>query len=117
MFNSFLEVNDIPNNGKVLARISDNVLDEEDWTPFEIEIKDGVVVRVDNDDPYYLSMVGWTTTELAKWTQYDSTGQHPEAYHELSVIDNYDMCPDCGMSNGDHIMACSSLTDEMWNRR
>lgn len=42
------------------VRISNNVLDEEDWPVYELRFAD-----------------------VAQWSHYDATGQHPETYHEV----------------------------------
>jgi hypothetical protein len=86
MFNSF--VSDLKSNGLVCMRISDDVLDEENWGIDGLTIEDGVVVRQLHLSKGAYTMpdvVGWTTKQLMEWTQYDATGSHPEQYHELSI--------------------------------
>jgi len=86
-FKSFVNVEEISMSGLILARISDNVLEEGDWTTVLLAVEGGVVVGIDLciKGAYAETgvHVGMTIEELAKWSQYDPTGQHPENYYEL----------------------------------
>jgi len=87
-----------PHFDKVKVRISDNVLDDEDWTVYELEfavvkgrsstgapITRTMVVnqRLVNQGVYGDDIVGRDLERLALWLSYDSTGSHPEQYHEI----------------------------------
>lgn len=76
---------DIPRNGCVFARVSDNVLESYRFIPFLITISNGVVTEVAGLDFWHRLVLGWDVNELAEWTHHDSTGQHPETFHELFV--------------------------------
>ncbi len=70
-------------------RISDNVLDEEDWPIREILIRDGVIVNVlDVHHGVYswgetTPTIGWDLERLCEWLDFDPTGSHPENWHEI----------------------------------
>jgi hypothetical protein len=72
-------------------RISDNVLDKEDWPIIEIKFgylrcsKELMIVNQSLIEPgvYGQDFLGWTVDQLAKWLSYDSTRDHPEIYHEV----------------------------------
>jgi hypothetical protein len=88
MFNSFVPWTKIPENGNILARISDNVLDDTDWGVYKLSLKNGVVKkqRTINQGAYAeIKFVGMSIEQLSSWSRYDSTGEHPETYHELEV--------------------------------
>ncbi len=74
---------------KLYVRCSDNVLERKDWTMARLEFgSDGCVVDVDilNQGVYSVhDMVGWGFPRLAKWQDYDPTGNHPEQYCEVSA--------------------------------
>jgi hypothetical protein len=74
-------------NYVVQVRISDDVLDEEDWGVDELTIKNGVVVsqkKLSNGVYTIPDMVGWTTDKLIEWTQHcNAIGSHPEQYYEI----------------------------------
>lgn len=72
------------------ARVSDNVLDDDDYTVVRLTIEGGVVVKREEvvDGVYDLNRVsalsvGATVAQIEAWTRYDSTGHHPETYHEV----------------------------------
>jgi len=74
----------------VRIRISDNVLDDEDWSSDLIVFRTGIVVAQTqyNDGCYRMpNMVGWDTMKFAEWLAEDYTGQHPENYHEYRIIE------------------------------
>lgn len=71
----------------VFARISDNVLDAEDWPIAKLVIADGEVTAQAQYKPGvygFESFVGWTVEQLAAWSRFDGTGTHPEQYNELA---------------------------------
>jgi hypothetical protein len=78
-------------NGVFAVRISDNILDPEDWSIHTITMKDGVVVRCQKiyDGAYPLDMLGWKLGKLHTWLQYDGTGRPEEEYHEIKVIETF----------------------------
>ena len=88
MFNEFESFVDTLNPDCVVCtRISDNVLDEEDWGIDGLTIRDGVVteqLHLTKGAYTMEDMVGWTTQQLMEWTQYDPTGNYPEQYYEIS---------------------------------
>ena len=45
MFQSCVGVAKIPKNGNILARISDNVLDDDAWGVYQLSIENGVVKK------------------------------------------------------------------------
>jgi len=71
----------------MFARISDSVLDEEDWGVVKLVIADGEVTsqEVVQRGVYGFELfVGWTVEQLARWSHFDGTGTHPEQYNELA---------------------------------
>jgi len=85
-YDTFVE--DLPYDCEVFIRISDNVLEKEDWPVNLLIIRDGLVVKEEEICPgayRFEYMEGWTTHELCLWSQYDSTGSHPENYHEIHL--------------------------------
>jgi hypothetical protein len=80
------------NDGIFAARISDNVLETEDWSVDVIHIEGGVVVAQYNvyNKTYTLpDMVKWTTKELYEWVNHDDTGSFPENSHEIRVVQSW----------------------------
>jgi hypothetical protein len=86
----------------ILLRISDNVLDEDDWPIwcaiynhegflFRIHlIKEGVYAAFATvETPFHEIpplQVGSTLRDLKIWVDYDSTGHHPEEYHDFRIF-------------------------------
>lgn len=83
-------VNKLGNNTTVLARISDSVLDEEDWPIYTLIFENGVCTsQIERQNGVYSlaeSFIGKRTEYLMKWTNYDTSGSHPEMFHEICVI-------------------------------
>lgn len=74
------------NSGLIKARISDNVLHDEDHSSFELALENGVVIhvsRLDNGIYQGQALDGMTIKQLASWTEPDETPRHPEVYCEL----------------------------------
>jgi len=74
---------------RVCARISDNVLDPEDWNIYELVFARGRVVEVVVVNPGVYGgsvddFIGMTIEQLSDWSRLDATGQHPETYYELA---------------------------------
>ena len=89
-FQSFIHPNRIPTNGTIHARISDNVLEPEDWNVWELWLKnDKVIGQVELRKGIYgpKDFVGMDRAALAEWSCFDCTGSHPEQFHEISVGD------------------------------
>lgn len=73
----------------IYVRISDSVLDDKDWTICRLTLVDNVVTaketiqkgvyRLDSPD------VGTSLRDVVAWTHFDSTGSHPETYHEAFI--------------------------------
>ena len=84
-------VNNLNNNTKVLARISDSVLEEEDWPIHTLTFEDGICTsQIERQKGVYSlseSFIGKRTEDLMKWTTYDNSGDHPEMFHEICVIE------------------------------
>jgi len=78
----------LPANGTLKVRISDNVLDKEDWPVIELTLFGGFIVeeKVLNKGIYaFDSFIGWDRVDLLSWLTVDYTGQHPEMSHEIIV--------------------------------
>lgn len=79
----------------LFARVSDNVLDAQDWPVAKLELDptggytiSAVHLVQPAEDAMAMNTssmpeAGWSLVELARWTRYDPTGTHPEVYHEL----------------------------------
>jgi len=82
-------VKELPNNCIVNIRISDNVLDGDDWAIHELIIQNDVVIRQHEVMPgaYEIpNKLGWTTKQLCAWSHYDNSCSHPEEYHEIQLL-------------------------------
>lgn len=92
---------------KVKVRISDNVLDDEDWPVYELEIephKGELVVmaqRVVNLGAYGQDFTGFNLKRLSNWLCWDPTGQHPEVWHEIWTPTHGNPCYESGLSVDD----------------
>lgn len=82
---------DIPETGVILARISDNVLDDKHWGLACLVLEKGCIDGIypvqdgtygDCTDQFAWGML---RMDIAEWTRFDSTGQHPEEYHEITI--------------------------------
>jgi len=72
---------------ELYVRLSDNVLELEDWPVAKLTIQGNSVKKMEVvcKGAYDLpNMVGWTLADVAEWSRYDSTGYHPEEYHDVS---------------------------------
>lgn len=90
-YESFLDPEDLAGVEVVDVRISDNVLDPEDWTVDRFAIIEGRLqhLGVRHKGMYgshKASLNGKTVEELAAWSQWNATGQHPETYCEVRVV-------------------------------
>ncbi len=91
MFESYFSASMIPKNGNILARVSDNVLEDSDWGVYKLSLKNGVVRKQKVASPgVYVAtdFVGMCIEQLSEWSCHDSTGRHPENYHELEVLND-----------------------------
>ena len=89
MYNFKSGVEELASNTTVLVRISDDVLEEEDWGIDRIIIRDGIVRAQESlcKGVYEIdNMVGWTTKEVCEWTSYNEPASHPQNFYELSEI-------------------------------
>jgi hypothetical protein len=79
-------------NGLFAVRMSDNVLDPGDWPISIIKIDSGCVIEQVNviEKTYSMpDMKGWTLKDLYNWLMIDTTGSHPEEYHDIAVIEKW----------------------------
>ena len=84
-----------PDGKRLKVRIADNVLDDKDWPIRELVfVGDEVVAAlavyagvysfgVNVDGRPLHPGLGWTLEQVAAWSAFDSTGHHPESYHEV----------------------------------
>ena len=75
-------------NGWMEARISDDVLNDEDWAVCPLLILDGIVSISDYRaaDAVFGFNVHRTAKELVEWTQYEcDESRFPHVYHELKA--------------------------------
>ncbi len=85
-FNVF--VKELPATCMIDVRITDNVMDAEDWGIDQLYLEDSVVRFQDHVDLGIYTipdMEGWTSEQLMEWSRHDDTGRHPENYHEIKV--------------------------------
>ena len=76
-------------NATLKVRVSDNVLDDEDYSIDLIGFRTGVVIWQHNikDGVYRLpNMVGWDTIEFTKWVKEKWSGSFPENYNEYIIV-------------------------------
>lgn len=92
-YKSHWKVEELPDNGIMLARISDDVLDDKNWNTYRLTIKDGtvttMVVQVVGvySDNSFLDWIGMTKADLVEW-QYESEPHvHPGYFRELAIGD------------------------------
>jgi hypothetical protein len=81
---SFLET--VPEDGTYLVRVSDDVLDPEDWPIHAILIKHGVVQeqRLVQNGVYGMEdMTEWSADDVRQWACEDNTGSHPCIEHNI----------------------------------
>lgn len=76
--------------GSLLCRISDNVLEPEDWTVARLAVADGAVVFVHKEQRGVYAYdafpaVGADLDAVSAWSKYDGTGRHPENYCEVWI--------------------------------
>lgn len=76
----------------LLARISDNVLDDEDFPIRKLTINQaGTVLAIEdifvpeNSKMEGMPEVGWSIEDLQRWASHDSTGEHPEVCKEFNT--------------------------------
>lgn len=72
------------------ARISDNVLDPEDWPVRKLVVgKDRIIAHIDLHagvhDFSTMPASGWTLEQLLAWAARDNTGTHPEVCYDLKA--------------------------------
>ena len=83
-FESFIKY--LPDDCVIDVRISDDVLDEEDWRIDQLTLT-RCIVRYQNPiatGVYPMpDMVGGTVGEVLYWSRYQDFGGHPTNYHEV----------------------------------
>lgn len=89
-FRSFVDVKELPIDGVVYAVVTDDCFDLDDYTYYRLTIMGGVVTSqltlFDGGLYEELHFHGWALERLAKWSQVDNTGRHPEVVNELSTM-------------------------------
>ena len=84
-------INKLGNNTTVLARVSDNVLEEEDWPVHTLTFEGGICTsQTEKQKGVYSfseSFIGKSTDDLIEWSNYDNSGNHPEMFHEIYIIE------------------------------
>ena len=91
-YKTYWKEEELPNDGFILARISDDVLDEEDWTTFRLQMWEGVVVKMEliNKgvyDPTPYNYKGFTKEHLVLWQYETAPHIHPGFFQELAIED------------------------------
>lgn len=70
-------------------RMSDNVLEDDDWPVRDILVRAGRIVSVQDihHGVYSFSShaptIGWDMEQLCEWLAHDPTGRHPEQWNEI----------------------------------
>jgi len=81
-------VKELPRTGMVDVRISDNVLEEEDWGVDQLYIGSGIVMSQDHISigVYEIpDMIGWTTERLMEWSTFQNVVSRHEYHHKIKV--------------------------------
>ena len=89
-YKTYWKAEELPNNGFILARLSDDVLEPEDWNTYKLQMLEGVVIKaalivkgVYNDE---VNFKGFTKESLVLW-QYESEPHvHPGYFQELAIL-------------------------------
>ena len=86
----FVGKNEIPENGFFAITITDDVLDPDCWPIHNLIIVTGIVVK---QVPIYTSAVykipnmeGWTSRQVAEWTQNEPGNSHPQQGYNIMWI-------------------------------
>lgn len=85
-YKSFVRLDEIPSDGIIHVRVSDDVLDVKDWTVDYLLMENGSVkeqVRVHYGIYNIPDMRGWTCGELSNWSRFENTGSHPQEFHDI----------------------------------
>lgn len=87
---SFVLINELPDNGVFLCTITDDVLDPEDWPIWAVVLKGGHVINhIDISGGVYRieQMLTWTKRQLAEWVSYEpEVARHPQEFHSIMRI-------------------------------
>lgn len=87
---SFVTQKELNEIAVIAVRISDNVLDEEDWPVHILRFReDGVCIRqtVENEGAYIMhNFVDQNLHELVKWSNRDLTDHYVEMLNELCIF-------------------------------
>lgn len=91
-FENFLDPEDLAGAEVIDVRISDNVLEEDDWTIDRFAVINGRLqhLRTVHKGIYNTArhtLEGKTLEELAQWSQWNPVGHHPETYYEARVFE------------------------------
>lgn len=76
--------------GHLLCRVSDDVLEPEDWAVARLTVVDGVVQAVHEESRGVYAYdacpgVGANLDAISAWSRYDGTGHHPENFYEVRI--------------------------------
>lgn len=75
VWQSYVLINELPNNGVFACTITDSVLDMDAWPIWSITMRDGVVIgQIGLYNGLYgiENMVEWDKKQLAEWVQFQS---------------------------------------------
>lgn len=71
-------------------RISDNVLQDEDWPIVEATMVNSRIIELKEINPgaygWDVVSIGMRIDTLLKWLKYDPTGVHPEHYCQIRLL-------------------------------
>lgn len=82
-------ITDIPDNCKCMVRISDNMLDYDDYPISIITLKHGVVTKQRDiiRETYSIpNMLKWEKLDLLRWAKEDEPGRAVETYYDLYIL-------------------------------
>jgi len=86
----YVRVEEMPDNGFFAITINDDVLDPDCWPIANLIVATGIVVKqipLYNSAVYDIpNMEGWTTQQVAEWTQIEPGNSHPQVGHNLIHI-------------------------------
>ena len=86
----FPKPEEVPSHGTLYIRTSDNVLEEEDYGVAKLELEKGIIISFEilkegvHDLDHLRSRLN-NKRDILKWAHFDSTGDHPEMYNEIST--------------------------------
>lgn len=87
---SFVVQEELNEVAVIAVRISDNILDEEDWPVHVLKFREGGICTqqtVENKGAYAMNnFVDKDLNELVEWSNCDLTGSYGELSHDLCVL-------------------------------